>query len=111
MSTHLHRKCLQYFDEWFKRGWKRKPLLIRGARQIGKTTAVRIFAEQSGLELIELNMEKAWSFASLVASNNPRKLIEAIEFELNRDISPENPLLFFDEIQVVPQLLGVLRYF
>nr|WP_246434080.1 AAA family ATPase [Spirochaeta isovalerica] len=86
-------------------------MLIRGARQIGKTTAVRIFAEQSGLELIELNMEKAWSFTSLVASNNPRKLIEAIEFELNRDISPDNSLLFFDEIQAVPQLLGLLRYF
>jgi len=96
MSTHLHRQCLQYFDEWYRRGKNRKPLLIRGARQIGKTTAVRIFAEQAGLELIELNMEKVWSFTSQIDTNNPRKLIEAIEFELNKDIKPEKSLLFFD---------------
>jgi len=111
MSTHLHRQCLQYFDEWYRRGKNRKPLLIRGARQIGKTTAVRIFAEQAGLELIELNMEKVWSFTSQIDTNNPRKLIEAIEFELNKDIKPEKSLLFFDEVQAIPHLLGILRYF
>lgn len=82
-----------------------------GARQTGKTTAVRLFAEQNGLDLIELNMEKTWFFSAAAASNDPRALVTAIEFELNRAIDPEHSLLFFDEIQAEPRIIGILRYF
>ena len=111
MKIHFQRQCLHDFGVWFKRGNGRKPLLIRGARQTGKTTAIRMFARQSGLKLIELNMEKKWAFTSILKNNDPFKIIEAIEFELNCDIVPEKTLLFFDEVQVTPALLGVLRYF
>ena len=111
MITQLYRECLHDFRLWFERKTGRKPLLIRGARQTGKTTAIRMFAEERGLKLIELNMEKNWGFTALLQNNEPRKLIEAIEFELNCDIDPETTLLFFDEVQVTPSLLALLRYF
>lgn len=111
MIPHLHRQCLQDFSKWFNRSSNRKPLLIRGARQIGKTTAVRLFAEEAKLNLIELNMEKSWTFTSLISKNDPKKLVEAIEFELNIDINPQHSLLFFDEVQASSSLLGLLRYF
>ena len=56
-------------------------------------------------------MEKSWGFAPLIQHNAPRKVIEAIEFELNIDIDPEKSLLFFDEVQATPSMLGLLRYF
>jgi len=111
MKVQLNRECLQDFKLWFERKSGRKPLLIRGARQTGKTTAIRMFAKQRGLTLIELNMEKKWGFASLFKNNDPCKVIEAIEFELNCDIDAENTLLFFDEVQASPSLLALLRYF
>lgn len=111
MGIQLHRECLHDFKLWFKRKGGRKPLLIRGARQTGKTTAIRMFTEECGLTLIELNMEKKWGFASLFQNNDPRKVIEAIELELNCDIDPETTLLFFDEVQASPALLALLRYF
>lgn len=111
MRIKFERECLQDFKQWFERKSGRKPLLIRGARQTGKTTAIRMFAEEYGLTLIELNMEKKWGFSSLFQNNDPRKVIEAIEFELNCDIDAANTLLFFDEVQASPALLALLRYF
>lgn len=111
MNLKLKRNCLRDFQHWFERESGRKPLLIRGARQTGKTTAIRMFAEEYGLKLVELNMEKHWGFTSLIESNDPSKVIEAIEFELNCDIDPKTTLLFFDEVQAAPSLLALLRYF
>ncbi len=111
MSFKFQRACLSDIKQWFDRESRRKPLLIRGARQTGKTTAIRLFAKQNGLTLIELNMEKSWGFAPLIQHNAPRKVIEAIEFELNIDIDPEKSLIFFDEVQATPSMLGLLRYF
>lgn len=107
----LNRSCFKDFREWYQNNPSRKPLLIRGARQIGKTTAVRLFAEEQGLALIECNMEKPWRFTSSFETMNPLKIIESIEFELDRDIDPASSLLFFDEVQAAPELIPVLRYF
>jgi len=56
-------------------------------------------------------MEKSWTFIPLIERHDPRKLVEAIEFELNIKITSETTLLFFDEIHAVPSLMGMLRYF
>ena len=107
----LQRHCLTDFESWYSDKSNRKPLLIRGARQIGKTTAVRLFAKEQGLELIECNMEKPWNFKSILQNKNPQKIIESIEFEIDRDIDADNSILFFDEVQGSPELIPVLRYF
>ncbi len=111
MENSLRRLCLEDFSRWFNQPSGRKPLLIRGARQIGKTTAVRLFAEELNLHLVELNMEKTWQFEPLITAKNPGKLVEAIEFELNTDIKSGSSILFFDEIQATPAILSLLRYF
>jgi len=107
----LDRACLPQIVEWSARAQGRKPLLIRGARQVGKTTLVRMLAEQLGFQLIELNMEKPYRFTSTLGDLNPRRTVEAIEFELNVRIDPGTSILFFDEVQACPQVLPLLRYF
>ena len=106
----INRDCLSYLKEWCYRS-KRKPILIRGARQVGKTTLVRMFAEQQDFQLVELNMEKPWRFIPTLNNLNPRRTIEAIEFELNIDIDPGRSIIFFDEVQSCPPVLSLLRYF
>ena len=106
----LYRKKIESLHSWFFRD-KQKPLLIRGARQVGKTTLVRMFAEREKLQLIEINCEKNWEFLSLAKDLNPVNMIQAIEFELNITITPIKSLIFFDEVQNTPEILHLLRYF
>ena len=60
----MYRKHIKYIENWFSRG-SRKPLIIRGARQVGKTTAVALAAEALDVELISLNMEDPHSFIKI----------------------------------------------
>jgi predicted AAA+ superfamily ATPase len=89
----------------------RKPLVIRGARQVGKTWLVRHFADLSGKQLIELNFEREPSYASLFASNDPEQILLNLSTVLNQKIDIQNCLLFLDEIQAAPQLFSKLRWF
>jgi len=89
----------------------RKPLVIRGPRQVGKTWLVRDFAKRAGLELIELNFEKHPERGDLFASNDPKVILKQLEAELARSIHPEATLLFLDEIQARPELIAKLRWF
>lgn len=88
----------------------RKPLIIRGARQVGKTWLVRNFAEQEQRQLIELNLERQPNLASLI-TNDPSQTLLNLSAAFNQVITPEHSLLFIDEIQVVPELLSKLRWF
>lgn len=107
----FERKALKDLVTWFQNSHHRKPLLIRGARQVGKTTLVRMLARHLDVQLVEINLEKPWSFTGSFADLDPRRTIEAIEFELNIDIDPARSLLFFDEAQACPSILPMLRYF
>ncbi|MGB5156469.1 ATP-binding protein [Desulfobacterium sp. N47] len=97
-------------DKWFK-GPNRKPLVIRGARQVGKTWLVRDFADRNKLKLIELNLEKYPNLADLFSENNPLEIIKNIEAALIIKIFPESSCLFLDEIQAAPELFSKLRWF
>lgn len=106
----MARKIQKILYNWFLNP-KRKPLVLRGARQVGKTYAVREFAGQQQLELLEFNFEKDLNQRHLFNSNDPHKILRGIEQKLNRSIVPERSLLFLDEIQAVPELLAKLRWF
>jgi uncharacterized protein len=97
-------------DSWLK-GSNRKPMVIRGARQVGKTWLVRDFAKRNKYELIEINLEKSPGFADLFSVNNPQKIIKNIEAALNIKIRLESSCLFLDEIQAAPELFSKLRWF
>lgn len=97
--------------EWVKRK-RRKPLMIRGARQVGKSTLVKLFAEKYNYNLIELNLERHHYLKSEFASMDVRKILKEIEFGLNLgNAESENTILFIDEIQVIPEAIQCLRYF
>ena len=89
----------------------RKPLLLRGARQIGKTTAVRHLAEKFAT-YIELNFEKTPELNSVFDANiDIREICTKIEFVSGKKIIPSKTLLFLDEIQLCPRAIAALRYF
>lgn len=97
-------------DNWLKSD-NRKPMVIRGARQVGKTWIVRDFAQSNNLELIEINLERFPNLADLFSDNDPEEIIKNIEAELSTEIVINSSVLFLDEIQVAPELLAKLRWF
>jgi uncharacterized protein len=106
----MERTLLRYLDTWLISS-DRKPLIIRGARQVGKTWLVRHFAETSARRLVELNFEKQPSYASLFISNDPAQILLNLSTVVGYKIDPETCLLFLDEIQTTPHLLSKLRWF
>ncbi len=89
----------------------RKPLVIRGARQVGKTWLIRDLANSQKRQLIELNFEKRPDMESLFSSNDPKEIIINIAASMGSKIEPSNAILFLDEIQAAPRLLEKLRWF
>lgn len=89
----------------------RKPLLIRGARQIGKTTAVRHLAERFA-SFVEINFEDDDAFSAIFAGDfDVARILAAIEMRKNVRIVPGKTLLFLDEIQRCPRAISCLRHF
>ena len=95
--------------------WKntptRRPLLLRGARQVGKTYAVRQFAEACFDNLVELNFELEPALKSLFGTLQPADIVRTIALTRNVTITQGRTLLFLDEIQECPQAIMALRYF
>lgn len=106
----MKRKRLAFLQEWHTSS-TRKPLVIRGARQVGKTWLIRYFAEIENLELLEINFERNPTLATLFASNDPAEILILLEARFNISINPKKTLLFLDEIQAFPELLAKLRWF
>jgi predicted AAA+ superfamily ATPase len=95
----------------WKNSSKRKPLLIRGARQIGKTSAIRHLGEQF-THFAEINFDDNLEFASLFERNlSPDEICQQLAILINVPIIENETLLFFDEIQASPKAIGALRYF
>lgn len=107
----MHRLAMSFLkDNWlFLKD--RKPLIVRGARQVGKTWLARALAEQTGRTLIEINFEKNPELSSLFDNNDPKKICFNIETYFGRKINPIASLLFLDEIQDAPDILSKLRWF
>lgn len=89
----------------------RKPLIVRGARQVGKTWLVRDLAEARGLDLVEINFEQNPLSARWFASNDPRQILGELSLAIGRDVVPGKSLLFLDEIQAGRSVLASLRWF
>lgn len=105
----MYRKALHYLIEWRERE-SRRPLIIRGARQIGKTWLVREYAHQFE-SLLEINFDKHPEKMGLFKSRETDKILELLQIDSEIDIIPGKTLLFFDEIQAAPEILPLLRYF
>ena len=96
------------------RTWKqkphRKPLIIRGARQVGKTTTVQMFAKEY-THFLNINLDILSHQRPFIESQNIDQLIEALFFEYQVSRQAKDVLIFIDEIQQLPQAIHWLRYF
>lgn len=90
---------------------KRKPLILRGARQVGKSTLVRQFATEQNLDLIEINLERHPYLDPIFQTLDTKKILAELETIVGKTILKKDTLLFLDEIQATPQALAALRYF
>ena len=105
----MYRKTLNDLVEWKDRP-SRKPLIIRGARQVGKTWLVRKFADRFD-NLVEINFDKNPEKAQLFDGRDINRSVELLQIDSDTDIIAGKTLLFLDEIQAAPELLPLLRYF
>jgi predicted AAA+ superfamily ATPase len=106
----MNRIALSYIAEWKDRA-TRKPLVIRGARQVGKSFLVRMAAKELFSNLLEINFERMPDAASLFASKSPKTILPLLEARFNSPVEPGKTLLFLDEIQAAPEVFASLRYF
>ncbi len=106
----MQRQQLHFLDCWLKNK-HRKPLIIRGARQVGKSTLVELFAGNNHLLLCNVNLERHPELASIFSGKDPEQILQQIEFLPNVAGIAEDTLLFLDEIQAVPEAIPALRYF
>jgi len=106
----MQRTQLEFLQTWLNNK-NRKPLIIRGARQVGKSTLVELFARKNHLELCNVNLERYPELASIFSGKDPRQILQQIEFLPKIKGIGENTLLFLDEIQAVPEAIPALRYF
>lgn len=106
----MQRFLLSHLIDW-KHKKDRKPLIIRGARQVGKTYLIRDFAKHHFANLIEVNFERTPILRELFQNREPQKILTLLQHEANTAIIPGQTLLFLDEIQAAPEVIALLRYF
>ena len=106
----MKRKIDQVLLEW-RDDSERKPLIIRGARQSGKTFSVDKFGESAFESYVSINLEKSKPLHPIFDSLDPKQIIAQIEIRTGQSIVPGKTLLFLDEIQSYPNALMALRYF
>jgi len=106
----MKRDALDYLVDWRGRT-DRKPLVIRGARQVGKTYLVRQLAERAFDDLVEVDFENEGDVAGYFAKAEVTATIKLLEAHYGKSIRPGKTLLFLDEIQASPEVFARLRYF
>lgn len=110
MSDILYRQELADLERWFAQR-PRKPLVIRGARQVGKSTLVREFARKLNLPLVAVDFERNPEIRDAFITREPAGILSTLGLLTGQTVIPGKHLLFLDEIQAAPEALGALRYF
>ena len=107
----MYRTAIEKLYQW-KASEHRKPLIIEGARQVGKTWLMKEFGSRAYADTVYINFDSNSRMAELVSSDlNTDRLIMGIELYAGKKIDPDNALLLFDEVQEVPRALTSLKYF
>lgn len=107
----MYRIAIEKLYKW-KNSKHRKPLIIEGARQVGKTWLMKEFGEQAYADTVYINFDSNSRMADLFSADlDTDRLIMGLELYAGRKINPENTLLIFDEVQEVPRALASLKYF
>lgn len=107
----LERKQLAQLLEW-KESKNRKPLVIKGARQVGKTWLMKEFAHKYYKNYVYYNFDEEIALASIFQENkNPQRIIELLALLSGEKILPGETMIILDEIQECPAALNALKYF
>ncbi len=107
----MYRAALGRLIEWTKKKDK-KPLVIRGARQVGKTWLMRELGRTAYEKTVYINFENDTRMRELFAADlNVERIVTGLEIYAGHKIAPQNTLLIFDEVQEAPQALTSLKYF
>ena len=106
----LIRQAEKTVQDWFKSA-RRKPLVLRGARQVGKSTLVEESAKKLGVGLITVNCEKNRQLDTIFETLDIPRILAELEAIAGKGPFNPNTILFLDEIQATPHALQALRYF
>ncbi len=107
----MYRIAIEKLLKW-KQSKRRKPLIIEGARQVGKTWLMKEFGRQAYADTVYINFDSNSRMAELFASDlDTDRLIMGLELYVGHKIDPNRSLLIFDEVQEVPRALASLKYF
>lgn len=107
----MYRIAIEKLYKW-KNSKRRKPLIIEGARQVGKTWLMKEFGKQAYADTVYINFDSNSRMADLFSADlDTERLIMGLELYAGRKINPDNTLLIFDEVQEVPRALASLKYF
>jgi predicted AAA+ superfamily ATPase len=107
----MYRSDIKKLIEW-KLDKSKKPLVVLGARQVGKTYLIQAFGKAEYKQMVYINFERADEIQGLFRHDlNPKRLITAFEFYSGLKITPEDTLIVLDEIQAAARGITSLKYF
>ena len=107
----MYRFAMEKLYKW-KESKYRKPLIIEGARQVGKTWLMREFGQEAYQDTIYINFDSNAKMQELFSIDlNTERLILGLELYAGKKIDPSQTLIIFDEVQEVPKALASLKYF
>ncbi len=111
LVIYLKRNALQDLIKW-KSDEDRKPLVLKGARQVGKTWLMKEFGQSHYKSYVYFNFDEEDELKSIFETNkNPHRIIELLSMIVGQKILPAETLIIFDEIQECPEALNALKYF
>ena len=107
----MDRNALRKLEMW-KESYDRKPLILKGARQVGKTWLMKTFGEMNYENVAYFNFDEEESLKTIFDTNkNPERIIELLSMIIGKKIEPHRTLIVFDEIQECSAALNSLKYF
>ena len=110
MPDVLQRREIGYLEAWAARR-PHKPIVIRGARQVGKSTLVGEFARAARLIPVTVDFERNPELREAFTGRDPARILALLKLLTGKTAAPGTHLLFLDEIQAAPEALAALRYF
>ena len=107
----MRRTAMEKLVAW-KSSDERKPMVLKGARQVGKTWLMKEFGKNYYKSFVYFNFDEEDELKSIFETNkNPQRIIELLSMIAGEKIYPEDTMIIFDEVQECPEALNALKYF
>lgn len=107
----LYRNINKYLHNWINNKDANKPLIVDGARQVGKTTTILNFLKNNNIDCIYIDIKAEPIWIDTFKKLNAKLILDEIQFKFNKDLKNPNIVIFIDEIQQYMPILELLKYF